>query len=245
MRAKPKVCANEIPTRNPVNGPGPGALTKLLVQKAKSVVAVEFDEMLASKLVNNLNSPANLKVINQDILKFNLNDLPQNYIVVANIPYYLTSKLLRNLCESTNPPNSVVLLIQKEVAQRLASEPGQMSLLSVSTQVYYSVSLGSLVPAKMFLPPPKVDSQVATLSRLKAPLISDEIKEQFFLVVKAGFSERRKKLRSSLSGGLRISKMQADDLINNAGLSPDSRAQELSITQWITLTNTINLKNML
>jgi 16S rRNA (adenine1518-N6/adenine1519-N6)-dimethyltransferase len=97
----------------------------------------------------------------------------------------------------------------------------------------------------MFLPAPKVDSQVVILTRRLVPLISDDINEQFFLVVKAGFSERRKKLRSSLSGGLRISKIQADDLIKNAGLSPDGRAQELPITQWLSLTYTIKLKNML
>lgn len=216
-------------------GPGVGTLTAVLLKKAKKVIAVEFDEKLANELGANLGNPDNLEIINQDILKFNLTNLPENYTVVANIPYYLTSKLIRILCESTNPPFNSAILVQKEVAERVASMPGKMSLLSVSAQVYNNVSLGQVVPAHLFTPPPKVDSQVLILNRLEQPLVANNLQKDFFTIVKAGFSERRKKLRSSLSGGLHVSKADADAMIKAANLNPDSRAQELSIEQWTAL----------
>lgn len=216
-------------------GPGPGALTEILLHKAKKVIAVEFDNILASNLGSRLNKPSNLTVIQQDILKFDLTTLPKDYVVVANIPYYLTSKLIRILCESSNPPKQSALLVQKEVAVRVAAKPGGMSLLSVSAQVYNEVSLGEIVPAYLFTPPPKVDSQVLILKTKDKPDIATKYSEDFFKVVKAGFSERRKKLRSSLSGGLKISKSEADELTVKAGISSDSRAQELSIENWLQL----------
>jgi 16S rRNA (adenine1518-N6/adenine1519-N6)-dimethyltransferase len=175
-------------------------------------------------------------VIQQDILTYNLTELPKDYIVVANIPYYLTSKLVRILCESSNPPKTAALLVQKEVAERIAAKPGSMSMLSVSAQVYNQVSLDVIVPAEQFTPPPKVDSQVVVLHRRQTPLIPIEQQKEFFRIVKAGFSERRKKLRSSLSGGLQIEKSQADDILHRAGISESARAQELSIEDWHNLT---------
>lgn len=212
-------------------GPGQGTLTKYLCERARQVVAVELDGTLAAQLTRRVASKK-LKVIHGDILKFDLAGLPAGYKVVANIPYYLTSNLLRTLSESPNPPKRLVLLVQKEVAERVCARPGQMSLLSVSVQLYYECRLGLLVPAEKFDPPPKVDSQVIILHRYPQPLYKKLDKRLFFQVVKAGFSERRKKLRSSLAAGLHLSKEQVDDLLLKAEVNAELRAQALSLEQW-------------
>lgn len=212
-------------------GPGLGDLTRQLLKRVSNVIAVELDEYLASRLKAEVANPG-LEVIQADILKFDLMELPANYKVVANIPYYLTSNLIRILSESPNPPELMVLLVQKEVAERLAAQPGQMSLLSVSAQLYYQVKLGMVVPAKLFEPPPKVDSQVIILSHRSKPLFDNLDTKQYFKLVKAGFSGRRKKLRSSLAAGLGISKPQSDELLNQAGIDGSLRAQNLSLQDW-------------
>ncbi len=212
-------------------GPGPGALTKLLVDQAKSIVAVEFDADLARDLPKRV-SAQNLKVVNQDILQFDLTSLPPSYKVVANIPYYLTSKLLRNLCESTNPFSQATLLIQKEVAERVCAAPGAMSLLSVSVQFYCEARLGRLVPAELFTPPPKVDSQILELTFRSTPLFPDVDTRRFFQIVKAGFSQRRKTVLNSLGAGLHLSREQTQALLAAANIAPTIRAQNLSMAQW-------------
>ncbi len=209
-------------------GPGTGTLTEILLNHGVNIVAVEKDENLASKLPKK----PNLRVVEEDILGFDLSQLPASYKVVANIPYYLTSNLLRVLSESSNPPSMMVLLVQKEVAERLAARPGKMSLLSVSVQLYYETALGQVIPAALFTPSPKVDSQVVILKRHSRPMFEKLDSQKFFRIVKAGFSERRKKLRSSLGGGLGISKQQADDLLKQTGIDAGARAQELSLAQW-------------
>jgi 16S rRNA (adenine1518-N6/adenine1519-N6)-dimethyltransferase len=212
-------------------GPGPGALTELLVEVAERVVAVEFDELLARQLPRRVTA-ANLEVYQQDILQFDLTQLPPNYKVCANIPYYLTSKLLRTLSESSNPPSVVALLVQKEVAQRIAASPGDMSLLSVSVQWYFESELCEVVPAQSFVPPPKVDSQIIQLVRRQKPLFADVDTKVFFQLVKAGYSARRKTLHNSLSGGLRINKDAAAAMLTAAEVSLAKRPQELSLADW-------------
>jgi 16S rRNA (adenine1518-N6/adenine1519-N6)-dimethyltransferase len=212
-------------------GPGLGDLTRQLVKRAGKVVAVELDEVLASSLKNELNAK-NLQIINQDIRTFDLSVLPHDYKVVANIPYYLTSHLIRLLSEAPNQPKTAVLLVQQEVAERLAAEPGAMSLLSVSAQFYFSPKLGPIVSAELFEPPPKVDSQVIILKRHAKPLFDNIDTKEYFRLVKAGFAGRRKKLRSSLAAGLRLAKPEADAILKEAGINPDSRAQELSLKNW-------------
>lgn len=212
-------------------GPGPGGLTRKLVERARKVIAIELDSTLAHELKLSIPSKK-LQVIEADILKFDLSDLPRNYKVVANIPYYLTSNLLRVFSESANPPSKMVLLVQKEVAERIAAKPGNMSILGVSVQLYYEPMLGRVVPASLFVPPPKVDSQIVVLNRRKEPLFKDLDYKEFFRIVKAGFSEKRKKLRSSLSGGLGISKAEADEMLAQADINGDLRAESLSLHQW-------------
>lgn len=212
-------------------GPGLGDLTRRLAAKAGTVIAVEIDSALAERLPEAIKAD-NLEIVNDNILKFDLTQLPVGYKVVANIPYYLTSNLIRILSESANPPARAVLLVQKEVAERLAAGPGQMSLLAVSAQLYYVTRPGPVVSADLFTPPPQVDSQVIILKRRTKPLFEGLDTKLFFRLVKAGFSGRRKKLRGSLSAGLGIPKEQADKLLAAAGIDPDLRAQNLSLPDW-------------
>ena len=212
-------------------GPGLGTLTSRLLARANSVTAVEFDTDLARKLPGQFPGKK-LTVVNQDILQFDLNQLPKNYKVVANVPYYITSKIVEKLMTAENKPSIAVLLVQKEVAERIAAEAGNMSVLSVSVQIFAEAELDIEVPRQFFTPPPKVDSQVVILRTRNNPLITPEDQRDFFRIVKAGFSAKRKKLRSSLSGGLGIDKSAAEELLKNAGISPDARAEDLAIEDW-------------
>lgn len=215
-------------------GPGLGTLTSELLRRAKKVVAVELDQDLARKLPAQFPGTS-LEVVNQDILSFDLRTLPEQYVVVANVPYYITSKIIQLLTTATNKPRTIVLLIQKEVAERLAAMPGDMSILAVSAQIYAKVRLGNVVPAALFTPPPKVDSQVVVLEMRPTPLIGPEREKVFFRVVKAGFVAKRKKLRSSLASGLHISKQEVETLLQSKGISPDDRAEDLTLQNWIDL----------
>ena len=219
-------------------GPGLGTLTSVLLTRANAVIAVEFDAELARKLPSQFPGKQ-LTVHNDDILEFDLRALPPDYVVVANVPYYITSKIVQVLTSSLNQPKRIVLLVQKEVAQRLAAMPGEMSILSVAAQIGYEVSLGPIVGAEWFTPPPKVDSQVVVMTRRAEPLVSVNEQKNFFRVVKAGFSERRKKLRSALSGGLAIDKTEVDVLLSRTELSPEARAQELTIEEWKRLSEAV------
>jgi 16S rRNA (adenine1518-N6/adenine1519-N6)-dimethyltransferase len=218
-------------------GPGAGTLTKHLLERGAHVVAVEFDTELAASLRGRLASvtSGSLEIIKADILSFDLRTLPRDYTVTANIPYYLTSKLLRVLCESVNSPQKMALLVQKEVAERVSAEPGAMSILSVSVQLYYEATAGTVVPAALFTPPPKVDSQILELTRHGTPLFPALDDRVFFRLVKAGFSNRRKTLLNSLSGGLQMDKPAVHTLLERAAISIGVRAQELSLEEWYTL----------
>lgn len=212
-------------------GPGLGTLTSELLRQSGNVVAVEFDENLAGKLPGQFPG-TNLTVVSGDFLQFDLSTLPNGYKVVANVPYYITSKIIEQLLTAQNQPSTAVLLVQKEVAERLNAGPGEMSVLAISAQVYAEVSMGIVVPAELFTPPPKVDSAVVVLKIRQQSLIANQDEKQFFRIVKAGFSAKRKKLRSSLSGGLGISKPEVESWLLGAEVSPDSRAQDLSIDDW-------------
>lgn len=215
-------------------GPGLGTLTSELLRRAKNVVAVEFDHDLATKLPGQFPGK-NLEVMNEDILSFDLSSLPADYKVVANVPYYITSKIIQRLMTANNRPSTAVLLVQKEVAQRLAAQPGDMSLLAISAQVFSQVTLGDVVGKELFTPPPKVDSQVVIFKRRRQSLVTFENETHFFRTVKAGFSNKRKKLGTSLAGGLGIPKPDALELLTRADVSPDCRAQDVTIEQWLAI----------
>lgn len=212
-------------------GPGLGTLTSELLRRAKNVVAVEFDRELAGKLPSQFPGKS-LEVVNQDILSYDLSGLPESYVVVANVPYYITSKIVQKLMTAENKPRVAVLLVQKEVAQRIAAKPGDMSVLGIAAQVYAEAEIGTEVPREFFTPPPEVDSQVIILRTRRTPLIGENDEGQFFRIVKAGFSAKRKKLRSSLAGGLGLSKDDVETLLARANVSADQRAQDLSIDDW-------------
>ena len=219
-------------------GPGLGTLTAELLRRAESVMAVEFDPELARKLPGQFPGKK-LTVINQDILTFDTTRLPAGYKVAANVPYYITSKIVQLLMTSQNKPSIAVLLVQKEVAERLAAKPGDMSILGVSAQVFAEVSLGDIVPAELFTPPPKVDSQVVILRTRPEPLLEGVSEKVLFRVVKAGFSAKRKMLRSSLSGGLALSKQETESLLTKANIDPTARAESLPLDSWVRLAQII------
>jgi len=217
-------------------GPGLGTLTMLLVRGAKQVIAVELDEALVTNLIGVYKSlpeyESKLRVVQADIRKFDLTQLPPGYKIVANIPYYLTAYLLRLLTDTGHKPTLAVLLVQKEVAVRVAAQAGKMSFISVAVQFYYHVSLSQVISAKLFVPPPKVDSQVLILRCRTKPLYPDVDVRQFFHLVKAGFSNRRKTLLNSLSGGLHLSKELTGEMLKHTKIKPNARAQELSLDDW-------------
>ena len=212
-------------------GPGLGTLTSVLCQAAGQVIAVEFDGDLAAGLPNRVPA-SNLHIITQDILRFDFSRLPSDYKIVANIPYYLTSNLVRVISETPNPPSLAVLLVQKEVAERVAAAPGDMSVLSVTAQFFWEVSLGRIVPARLFTPPPKVDSQVLILKRRPTPLFETVNSQRFFRLIKSGFAQRRKTLLNSLSGGLRLDRDTVQSRCLQADIDPGRRAQSLSLEEW-------------
>jgi 16S rRNA (adenine1518-N6/adenine1519-N6)-dimethyltransferase len=215
-------------------GPGLGTLTSELLRRTQHVVAVEFDTDLARKLPGQFPGK-NLEVVNGDILSYDLSRLPTGYKVVANVPYYITSKIVEKLMTASNKPSLAVLLVQKEVAQRIAAKPGELSILAISAQVFAEAELGVEVPKEYFTPPPKVDSQVVILNIRDEPLVRPEDEKALFRVVKAGFAAKRKKVRSSISAGLAISKPDAEALLRYSDIDPEKRAQDLSIDEWLKL----------
>jgi 16S rRNA (adenine1518-N6/adenine1519-N6)-dimethyltransferase len=220
-------------------GPGLGTLTSELLRQSQKVIAVEFDEDLARKLPGQFPGK-NLEVVQSDILSFDLSSLPKDYKVVANVPYYITSKIVQLLMTAKNKPAVAVLLVQKEVAERLAAQPGDMSILAISAQLFADVTLGDVVPAELFTPPPKVDSQVVILRTRTISLLENVDEADFFRTVKAGFSAKRKKLRSSIAGGLAVSKDESERLLAAAEISSDGRAESLAIEDWIRLTKVVH-----
>lgn len=224
-------------------GPGLGTLTSSLLKfagKNGRVLSVEFDENLAKKLPAQFPGK-NLEIINADFLDFDLSKLPKNYKVAANVPYYITSKIVEKLLTSENKPSVAALLVQKEVAERMAAKAGELSILAIASQIYAEVSLDILVPREFFTPPPKVDSQVVVLKSREHNLIeifnsknNCEVSERgFFRIIKAGFAAKRKKIAKSLSANLAISKEQTAEILEKCEISPDLRAQDLNIEEWL------------
>lgn len=219
-------------------GPGLGALTQHLAVAAKQVIAVELDERLIPPLNDALKDYANITIIHGDILKITPAQIvpATDYLVVANIPYYITSTLLRHLLETTPRPRRVVLTIQKEVADRICAAPGDMSLLALSVQVYGQPRIAAIIPADAFYPAPKVDSAVVRIDLSPAPFIPTSLLDTFFSLARAGFSQKRKTLRNSLSAGLRKPPIEMEKTIKSAGIDPKRRAETLSLEEWRELT---------
>ncbi|MEP7136991.1 MAG: 16S rRNA (adenine(1518)-N(6)/adenine(1519)-N(6))-dimethyltransferase RsmA [Chloroflexota bacterium] len=218
-------------------GPGLGSLTRYLAASAKQVIAVELDYDLLIPLKAVLAPYKNVRVVHGDILKLSPQELvaEKDYIVAANIPYYITSAVIRHLLESDPKPRRIVLTVQKEVAERICAKPGDMSLLALSVQVYGNPRIAARIPANAFFPEPKVDSAVLSVDIYPSPLIKLELLESFFKLIKAGFSQKRKTLRNSLSSGLHVSTAISEELLKKADIDPMRRAETLSIEEWQTL----------
>ncbi len=217
-------------------GPGLGFLTAKLAKVAKNVVAVELDDKLANFLQIGLdsNDVLNVTIVNQDVLKFNPTDLPKGYKVVANLPYNITSIFLRTFLNQKNRPQSLVLMLQKEVAERLIAKPGEMSMLALSVQFFGDVEIVREVKAGNFWPEPKIDSAVIRLiidNNKRGEITYDEEKA-FFRLAKFGFSAKRKMLKNNLASGLKISNAEAEKLLISVGLDEHIRAQDLSVSNW-------------
>jgi 16S rRNA (adenine1518-N6/adenine1519-N6)-dimethyltransferase len=210
-------------------GPGLGVMTNLLTASCRRVVAVETDKILAELLEKD--AAANLEVRSEDIIDFDLSLLGQPYKVVANLPYYLTSKIFRLLLESSTPPQLMSLLVQKEVAERVVALPGRLSILALSVQYYAEAEVIGVVERHKFWPPPQVDSAILKITLRPSPAFpADKVK--LFRLIKAGFGEKRKQLKNSLAGGLNASVDICIDMLKQTNLQPTARAQELSLQQW-------------
>jgi 16S rRNA (adenine1518-N6/adenine1519-N6)-dimethyltransferase len=240
-------------------GPGVGTLTSRLAAQAGHVVAVELDNRLIELLRADFAAQPHVQIVHADILDvdppallaahviegsaaeyvnrdyLDRNYFDRNYKVVANLPYYITSLVLRQLLETTAPPSLAVLMVQKEVAERICAPPGDLSLLAVSVQFYAIPRIVLRVPAGAFYPAPKVDSAVLRLEVRPEPAVTTVSPKAFFRVVRAGFGQKRKQLANSLSAGLALPKSVVQNALENAAIDPKRRAETLSLPEWGTL----------
>jgi len=219
-------------------GPGLGILTRELAQRAKQVMAVELDDKLADFLRQEMASFPNVRVISGDILKIDPSDLlpaPERYKLVANLPYYITSPVLRHFLEATLKPDLIVVMVQKEVAEAIAAGPGKRSLLSISVQFYGRPTIISKVPAESFYPAPEVDSAILRIDLYPEPAVAVDDVDSFFKTVRAGFASPRKQLANSLSYGLRLPKTDVINVLEKANISSQRRAETLTLEEWAQL----------
>ena len=240
-------------------GPGLGVLTELLAARAGRVIAVELDDRLIPYLRAGFATQSHVTIVHEDILKLDIGYWvlaigraqypipntqypipPIRYKVVANLPYYITSAVIRHLLEAPYPPELLVLTVQREVAARMVAAPPEMSLLALGVQFYCSAEIVDRVPAAAFHPVPKVDSAVVRLMRRAAPAVPGVTAEAFFRAARAGFSQPRKQLRNSLAAGLGVAPAQATEWLETAGIAPQRRAETLTLVEWGALARTID-----
>ncbi len=222
-------------------GPGLGHLTRVLARRAGRVVAVEIDRELAAKLTADFADTSNVQIVHGDILQFapaellKAGDDPARSVpfkIVANLPYYITSAILRHVLQATQKPRIVVVMVQRQVAQRIIAQPPQMSLLAVSVQFYARTRIVRTIAAGAFYPRPKVDSAVVRLDVFEHPPLADQATEHFFEIVRAGFGERRKQLRNSLARGLSLDSDGVAAALSHAHIDPTRRAETLTLDEW-------------
>lgn len=219
-------------------GAGVGNLTRFLALYARRVIAVEIDGRVLPILNQVLAPYDNVEIIHADILQvdpaglFQPGEHPEGYLVVANIPYYITSALIRHLLEAPLKPNRMILTVQREVAERICASPGELSLLALSIQVYGAPNVALQIPAGAFYPTPEVDSAVVCIELYAQPRVEPALLDTYFRLIKAGFSQKRKKLRNSLSAGLHISTRDAESLLRQAQVDPQRRAETLTLEEW-------------
>ena len=233
--------AAEIPEHADVLevGPGLGSLTRHLAERAEHVVTVELDKDLIPVLRKEFADCPDVEIVEGDILEFSPDEYFKNgdYYVAANIPYYITSAVIRHLLEGKARPKQMALTVQKEVAERICAAPGKLSLLALSVQVYGEADMPMIIPAAAFYPEPNVDSAVVRIRLYEEPLIPQEKLDDFFALAKAGFGQKRKTLRNSLSSNLHLGAPEAEALLRKAGIDPMRRAETLTIEEWKRLMN--------
>lgn len=228
-------------------GPGPGGLTTLLAAAARHLISVEIDDAFYARLREKYAGAASVTVVHADILNCDPEQLlataglpaEQDYVLIGNLPYNIGTAIIRRFLESRRPPQRIVVLLQKEVAQSILAQPGEMGLLSVSVQLYAEARKLFDIPPGAFSPPPKVTSTLLRLDRRPVPLVPEAERPHFFRVVRAGFSAPRKQLRNSLAQGLGLEAEGVGRLIAAAGLEPEQRPQTLSVTDWLSLARTV------
>lgn len=216
-------------------GPGLGVLTETLAEHAGKVIAIELDNNLADILKAHFKDSNKVTVIQDDVLKVNPAEIlgqQTGYKVVANLPYYITSAVIRHFLEAPVKPGTMVIMVQKEVAKQITAQPGEMSLLSVSVQLYGKPSVISKVSAQCFYPAPKVDSAILKIAVYPQPKIQTEDITGFFDIVRAGFSANRKQIVNSLSKSLKVPKSSIIPLLEKAGIDQQRRAETLTIDEW-------------
>jgi 16S rRNA (adenine1518-N6/adenine1519-N6)-dimethyltransferase len=226
-------------------GAGLGVLTETLVEQAGKLIAIELDNHLADILKARFSDSNKVTVINEDVLKINpagILNAETEYKVVANLPYYITSAVIRHFLEATVKPAVMVLMVQKEVAKQITAQPGEMSLLSVSVQLYGKPTIVSKVSARCFYPAPNVESAILKIAVYPQPQVQTGNIAGFFDIVRAGFSANRKQLVNSLSNGLKIPKNDVIPLLEKAGIDPKRRAETLTIDEWGILYKALNNK---
>jgi len=230
-------------------GPGLGILTEALIKKAKKVLSIELDKNLFDFLKIKFKGAGNLELINQDILKWrttNSNAFDLNYKIVANLPYNITSIFLREFLSKDPKPSAMILLLQKEVAERICCQAGKMSLLAVSVQLYGSPEIIDLVPNSDFWPEPQVNSAILKISNIKSDkevdvYLGDISVKQFWRVVKVGFSARRKQLSNNLAAGLKVEQKLVKNILTGMNIDSDVRAQRLSVDDWLALAKNLRI----
>ena len=226
-------------------GPGLGVLTKELAKQAGWVITIELDSKLATILGQTLASFSNVTIINEDVLQISPQAVLQeqkkrfsqavnlsSYKVVANLPYYITSPVLRHFLEASFKPKIMVLMVQKEVAEAIVAEPGDMSVLSISVQFYGRPEIIHYVPANCFYPAPEVDSAILRVALYNKPAVDVTDEAGFFGLVRAGFAAPRKQICNSLAHGLEWTKAKVSSLLEEAEIAPQRRAEMLSLDEW-------------
>lgn len=219
-------------------GSGPGILTGGLAERAKKVIAVELDTNLITELTLETLKHKNVEIRNADILKIDPADFPKGYMVVANVPYYITSAIIKHFLESTNRPGSMTLTIQAEVAERIIAEPPKMSILAISVQLYGTPRIAGRIQRTAFWPAPAVDSAILRIDDIGKDLekkLNGLSEKEFFKVVKAGFASKRKQLHNSLGHNLAIPTDEAQAMLEKADIDSKRRAETLTIAEWVTL----------
>ncbi len=222
-------------------GAGTGVLTRELAARAHRVVAVELDRAILPVLRETTAGLANVEILPRNILDVRPEEVfsGEHYKLVANLPYYITSLILRHLLEAQNPPTLLVVMVQREVAERITATPGEMNLLGLSVQFFGKPSIAGYVPATAFYPPPKVESAIVRVEVYPEPLASAAVREQFFRLAHAGFAEKRKQIHNALERNLDAPREAVAQWLAAAGIEPARRAQTLSLGEWLRLASQV------